>query len=45
MKRITGILCLATALLFPSSLFPADITLSQGKGKIDVKIDGKLFTR
>ena len=45
MKRITGILCLAAALFFPSSLFPADIILSQGKGEIDVKIDGKLFTR
>ena len=45
MKRNTGILCLAAALFFPSSLFPADIILSQGKGEIDVKIDGKLFTR
>ena len=45
MKYNMSFLCLATALVLSSSLFAAGITLSRDKGKIDVKIGGKLFTR
>ena len=34
----------ATTALFSISLFADDIALSHGKGRIDVKIDGQLFT-
>jgi len=44
MKYNTSFLCLATALVLPSSLFADGITLSRDKGKIDVRIGGKLFT-
>ena len=44
MKYNTSFLCLATALVLSSSLLADGVTLSRAKGKIDVKIDGKLFT-
>jgi hypothetical protein len=43
MKRSARIFFLATALL-TTQLFAEGITLSQAKGRIDVTIDGKLFT-
>ncbi len=44
MKRNTGFLSLAVALVLAAPLFADGVTLSRNKGKIDVKIDGKLFT-
>ncbi|MDE2679933.1 MAG: PmoA family protein [Verrucomicrobiota bacterium] len=43
MKRLTRFFCLATAML-TCSLVAEGIILSQAKGRIDVKIDGALFT-
>ena len=44
MKRNTGFLCLAAAVVLSAPLFADGIALSRGSGKIDVKINGKLFT-
>ena len=44
MKQITGILLLAAAVLLSPPLLADGVTFTKHQGKIDVKIDGQLFT-
>ena len=44
MKRITGFLCLAAAILLSPNLSAGGVTITKAKGRYDVKINGQFFT-